>query len=172
MSSHGSPTLVLELRSLQGQRLVALTFMALAGLAPLLLFPTSAYPIFVVLLAILGPSVLAAGFRRAGWLGGARSVTRAIWRGDGTWQLIDAAGRKVEARLSPASRMSPVAVWLRWSVEPSVAAVGRFCVSGGRARTVLLLPRDLPDPDFRRLLVRLRLDRSECAAPSPAQANS
>lgn len=168
MSSHGSPTLVLELRQMRGQRLAAISLMALAGLAPLLILGSVGLALAVLLVA-LGLSVLAMGFRRAGWLGGTRSVVRAIWRSDGTWQLTMASNAEVEARLLPASRMSPVAIWLRWSIEPAPAPGS---MHSPRTRTLLLLPGDLSRPDFRRLLVRLRLDRSECAAPTAAQANS
>ena len=146
---------------MRGQRWAALGLMGLAGLAPLLMLG-SVHPVVLGLLVVLGSSVLATEFHRAGRLGGTRSVFRAVWRSDGTWQLTRGSGRESEARLLPASRMSPVAIWLRWSVEPG----------GPRTRTMLLLPCDLPGPDFRRLLVRLRLDRSECAAPTAAQANS
>ncbi len=172
MSSHDSPTLVLELRDARGQRIVALGLIALAGLASLLLFRDVSL-VFLLFLAVLLLVALTFGFRRAGWLGGTRSVVRATWRGDGSWRVTSAAGAEAEGRLLPASRMSPVAIWLRWSIEAPTPTDAR---PGGRpwarTRTVLLLPGDLPAADFRRLLVRLRLDRSECAAPSAAQANS
>lgn len=170
MSSHGSPTLVLELRQARSQRAVALSFLILVGLAPFLAF-RSVNPFLVISAAFAVLAVLAITFRTAGWLGGAGSLSRVVWRSDGVWRLIEAGGGAFEGRLLPTSRMSPVAIWLQWGPEPASPTDRPRYRSWGRTRTLLLLPRDLPDTDFRRLLVRLRLDRSECA-PTAAQANS
>lgn len=171
MSSHGSPTLVLELRQARSQRAVALCFLILVGLAPFLAFrPLNPLLVIPADLAVL--AALTITFRMAGWLGGIRSLSRVIWRSDGVWRLVDASGGEIEGRLLPTSRMSPVAIWLQWTREPaSPTDVRPRFRSWSRGRTLLLLPSDLPDTDFRRLLVRLRLDRSECA-PTAAQANS
>jgi hypothetical protein len=171
MSSHGSPTLVLELRRARSQRAVALSFLILVGLAPFLAF-RSINPFLVIPADLAVLAVLAITFRMAGWLGGPGSLSRVVWRSDGIWRLIEAGGAEAEGRLLPTSRMSPVAIWLQWAPEPATPTdVRPRYRAWGRSRTLLLLPRDLPDADFRRLLVRLRLDRSECA-PTAAQANS
>jgi hypothetical protein len=171
MSSHGSPTLVLELRQARSQQAVALSFLILVGLAPFLVFRTVS-PFLAIASDMAVLAVLAITFRMVGWLGGVRSLSRVVWRSDGVWRLIEAGGGEFEGRLLPTSRMSPVAIWLQWLPEPaSPTDVRPRYRSWVRTRALLLLPCDLPDADFRRLLVRLRLDRSECP-PTAAQANS
>lgn len=102
------------------------------------------------------------GFYRAGWLGGHSSIHRMIWSGDGVWLLALRDGRQCEGRLRSDTRMSPAAIWLRWTIEPA-PLVDAPMAGTARSRTLLLVPGDLPAGDFRRLLVRLRVDRSECA---------
>ena len=80
-------------------------------------------------------------------------MSRIVWRGDGHWALTFHNGRQVEAILEAGARMSPIAIWLRWGLTGPAP----------RRRSLLLIPGDVPDGDFRRLLVRLRLDQSECA---------
>jgi hypothetical protein len=170
MSSHGSPTLVLELRQARTQGVVALSLLIFISLAPLLVLGT-VNPFLVLPVHLAVVAVLAITFRMAGWLGGAGSLSRVIWRSDGVWRLIEAGGGEFEGRLRATSRMSPVAIWLQWAPLPASPTDRPGFRPWRRTRTLLLLPRDLPDADFRRLLVRLRLDRSECAPTAP-QANS
>jgi hypothetical protein len=170
MSSHGSHTLVIELRQARSQRVVALSLLILVGLAPFLVIGTVS-PFLVIPVHLAVVAVLAVTFRMVGWLGGAGSLSRVVWRNDGVWRLIETGGGEFEGRLRATSRMSPVAIWLQWAPEPASPTDRPGYRSWRRTRTLLLLPRDLPDADFRRLLVRLRLDRSECA-PTAAQANS
>ena len=160
-SSRGLPTLVLDLQGQRTQRWLAMMLSGVASLAPL----TVVSGIAGVIASMVAALSLLSGFRWAGWLGGNASLRQVVWRSDGPWILGFAAGDEREAHLCDSSRMSPFAIWLRWKIDP---------VAGQRAmrtRTLLLLPWDVYQPDFRRLLVRLRLDQSECA-PTAAQANS
>jgi len=149
MSSQGSPTLILELPRLRSECLLGVALIVLAVAAPLLLIDDMTGLAIVALVAVL----LTASFRRAGWLGGPHALIRTTWRSDGVWRLTRSGGEECDAQLLPSSRMSPVAIWLRWeSDDPSI-----------RGRALLVLARDVPAGDFRRLLVRLRLDRSQFA---------
>ncbi|HEY6644883.1 hypothetical protein [Povalibacter sp.] len=171
MSSHGSPTLVLELRRWPSEQVLTLGLLLAVGLAAALLF-RSMNPLVLFLACAISLAGLAGAFRSAGWLGGAYSVTRVTWRADGVWRLTFAGGTELEGLLLPESRMSPAAIWLRWSLEsPAPTDAGRRDRRCPRTRTLLVVPRDLSRADFRRLLVRLRLDRSECV-PTATQANS
>jgi hypothetical protein len=152
MSSHGSPTLASDLRTRRAEPACAALLIVLGSLAPALIGPIAGTGFKVSCIVVLA-AVLAAAFRRAGWLGGGGSLARMVWRGDGSWTLTFRSGRQAEATLDGSTRMSPVAIWLNWEL-------------GGarpRKRSLLLIPGDLPESDFRRLLVRLRLDQSECA---------
>lgn len=152
MSSHGSPTLASDLRARRGEKACAIVFIALGSFAPALAGPIAGPWLKVACVGALA-CVLVAAFRGAGWLGGGWSLSRIVWRGDGSWALTFHNGRQVEATLEAGARMSPVAIWLRW----------RLTGPAPRRRSLLLIPGDVPDGDFRRLLVRLRLDQSECA---------
>ncbi len=143
--------------------------LSLVGLVPLLLIRLAS-PVVLFAAALLAVSLPACAFRAAGWLGGAHVLVRASWVSDGTWRLTLADGRDLEGWLLPESRMSPVAIWLCWSLERPDPGALKWGWRG--TRTLLILSGDLQPGDFRRLLVRLRLDRSECAAPTAAQANS
>lgn len=160
MSSHGSPTLVSDLRARCGEPACALLLIVLGSLSPTLVGPFASVGLKLGCVVVLA-AALTAAFRSAGWLGGAGSVTRLLWRGDGVWILTFQSGRQVEATLESGTRMSPAAIWLRW----------KLAGPGPRRRSLLLIPGDVPEADFRRLLVRLRLDRSECA-PTAQQTDS
>jgi hypothetical protein len=160
MSSHGSPTLAFDLRTRRSERVCAILLIALAAVAPALAGPILD-PGLRLPCAIALSGVLTAAFRWSGWLGGGKSLDGMVWRGDGVWLLTFQDGRQAEATLEGSTRMSPAAVWLRWKFEGLRP----------RWRSLLLIPGDLPEADFRRLLVRLRLDRSECA-PTAQQTDT
>ncbi len=170
MSSQGLPSLVFDLQSRRAQKRCAILAIILTAAVPVLLTGIPGIPL-TLSISVLATLVVAAGFRHAGWLNGPSALVGITWRADALWILTDARGRNYEAVLSPASRMSPHAIWLRWTIQqPADSFAMRTWF---RSRTLLLARGDLPDADFRRLLVRLRLDRSECAAtatlapPSP-----
>ncbi|MBB6091794.1 hypothetical protein HNQ60_000640 [Povalibacter uvarum] len=152
MSSHGSPTLASDLRTRRAESACAALLIALGSSAPALIGPLATTGLKITCAVALA-AVLAVAFRRAGWLGGGGALTRMVWRGDGGWTLTFRSGRQVEAALDGSTRMSPAAIWLHWALDGA----------GPRTRSLLLIPGDLPETDFRRLLVRLRLDQSECA---------
>lgn len=91
------------------------------------------------------------GFRRAGWLEGARRIVRVSWRAEGQWLLTDVQGREYEAVLRADTRVTIGVIWLRWSTQ--AAEAGRE----GGTRTMLLTLGDIPQLQLRRLGVRLRL---------------
>jgi len=162
---------VFDLRERRAERRCALLLLTLAALAPALVIRNLGLMIALVA-GLIAIAVIGTGFWFAGWLGGRRALVRLVWRPDGSWCLIQADGREFEGQLQPASRMSPAAIWLRWALHEPPSPIPDAPRPGGMpARTLLLLPQDLPRADFRRLLVRLRLDQSECA-PTAAQANS
>jgi hypothetical protein len=140
MSSPGLPTLNLDVRARRAERLVAVSILVatVAGMS-LLERPTAA----IVLVSLCAAAILALGFRLIGWIDGPRRLTRIACQPDGLWELIEAGGRTSQARLSPASRVTPFVLWLEWS--------------GRAGRPLLLLQGDVPSVEFRRLVVRLRL---------------
>lgn len=157
MSSRTLPPLVLELTRGRGQRRCVATCLAASVLGPALALQWlgSGWTLVVCLMT----SVLTAlAFHRAGWLRTSRRLEQAVWQPDGSWTLTGIRGQRVEGHLAADTRMSPYAVWLRWDVEPSGSS--RHLP---RRPVALLMPSDLPGGDFRRLLVRLRVDGSECA---------
>lgn len=171
MSSPGLPTLVLDLRRRRGERLVASGALLLVALSALSLLSIMGVWVILLMLAVCLP-LIAIGFWRAGWFGGAHSLVRITWGSDGRWRLACATGEELDGELLPQTRMSPVAIWLRWSVSLPAAPVPRLGRSQTRRTgTLLLFPGDLSRADYRRLLVRLRLDRSECA-PAATRASS
>ena len=157
MSSTSSPTLLLDLRKRRWEARIAVALSAVAAAAPFLLVQG----IGLQLAAGASLTILATclfGFVRARWLGKQRLVS-AAWQSDSSWLLTDASGRTYVASLSASSRMSPFAVWLHWRLEdPQSQPSARFAP---RSLAMLLLRPDLAGSDFRRLLVRLRMDRSE-----------
>ena len=170
MSSHGLPTLTFDLHSLRAQRYVATGAVSLAAVACVLFRGTIGWSLNILVCFMTG-SVIAAAFHRAGWLGRRHCLTRITWRSDGCWIVTDARGHNFEAALRPDSRMSPHIIWLCWLIQDS-HDVRRQWNPWRRLQSSLLLVRgDVPQGDFRRLLVRLRVDRSECA-PIASQASS
>jgi hypothetical protein len=154
MSSPGLPTLDLEVASRRTEKRVALLAICLAAAAPWLMDPG-----WEMLLPGMGASGLCwLGFQRAGWLDGKRRIGRVSWRTEGHWLLTDAQGREFEATLRPDTRVAAGLVWLRWN---AVDARGRHAlrILRGRARSMLLTSGDIPQPQLRRLCVRLRLAR-------------
>lgn len=143
MSSQGSPTLDLDVRSRRTERRIAMLILMTGAASPWLL--QSGFAAFVLIAACAG-AILAFGFWRAGWLGGARAVARITWQGDGRWFLTDRKGSRLEATLQADSRRGPGCVWLRWQVI------------GAASRSMLLLRDDLAPHELRRLLVRLAID--------------
>lgn len=113
-------------------------------------------PLPVAALAAVGPcaiALVALGFRHIGWFGGPDSLAWIVCQPDGRWALSDAAGRTVEAQLAAGSRVTACALWLEWQGRPG--------------RPLLLLPGDVPTPDFRRLVVRLQLSAAPQAGSTP-----
>jgi toxin CptA len=125
------------------------------GLAAFLLLTHGAATVAVLLLPLpwFGRAALAAavavGLVYAVWAHLLRalpwSVREALWDPDGTWTLTLGSGRRLEARLSPSTFVSPFLVVLNFR-------------RGRWRRCALLLPADALDLDLlRRLRVRLRL---------------
>ena len=147
-----SSRLDIEVRGRRAERRLAVIVTLAGGALPWLVLDAGPSVAAGMLLA-LG---LAAGFHRAGWLGGARRIERMVWASDGLWLLIDAAGHGREASLAADTRVGLGCVWLRWQVPG--------------ANSMLLLAGDVPPGQLRRLLVRLRMDRQEPAAVPRAAA--
>ena len=158
MSSHGFPTLRLDVRGRRTEMRCAAILGLLSSAAPMLVAGNIGWW-WAAGIALMTSAAVLTAFRQAGWMAGDDTLLAVTWRSDGGWLLCDARGRNFEAVLGPDSRMSPKAVWLRWDVLPATLT-GR---GTRRTRILLLCPGDVPAGDFRRLLVRLRVDRSECA---------
>lgn len=139
MSSPALPTLNLDVDARRADRRLALAILIATPIALTLL--QQSIPVLVIA-TVVTTLTLAAGFRRAGWLGGATRIVGIACRSDGQWVLRDAGGRRSERSLSGGTRVTPFAIWLRWYDNP---------------RSVLLVSGDIPAADFRRLVVRLRL---------------
>ncbi|HEU4601496.1 MAG TPA: hypothetical protein VFS24_05995 [Steroidobacteraceae bacterium] len=100
----------------------------------------------VVVAAIVGTFIWLT-FRRAGWLRGPASLCSIIWDADGRW-FLSRSGQRWEASLRGDSYVSSRALLLRWDA-----------VDANLPRNSMLLTRaDLGLVDFRRLVVRLRID--------------
>jgi hypothetical protein len=158
MSLQSSPTLVLELRQRRWDRRCAIALLCAVAIAPLALVGSVSWAL------LLGGSVLAlaacaVGFYRADWMGPCKLV-RVTWQAEGSWALTDTDGNTHIASLRPSSRMSPFAVWLIWTPVDDPRNSTTSC-GFGRSPSVLIGRGDIPANDFRRLLVRLRMDRSE-----------
>ena len=157
MSSPSSPTLSLDLRERRWDARVAIAASFAAATAPWLLVRVVGWPA-VACSSLLILVICVVGFHRANWLGPKRLV-RAVWQSDGCWLLTETSGRTYMAMLAASTRMSPFAIWLRWESQDSFDAAE--WMRRGQVATLLLFRGDLPTSDFRRLLVRLRMDRSE-----------
>ena len=158
MSLPSSPTLVLELRQRRWDRRCAVFLMGAVLVAPWLLAQSISWGL------LLGGSWLVFatccfGFYRADWIG-PRKLVRTTWQADGGWALTDTHGNTYIASLHASSRMSPFAVWLRWTLVDDPRSSSQLSVLG-RSPSVLIGRNDISASDFRRLLVRLRMDRSE-----------
>jgi hypothetical protein len=158
MSLPSSPTLVLELRQRRWDRRCAVFLMGAVLVAPWLLAQSISWGL------LLGGSWLVFatcrfGFYRADWIG-PRKLVRMTWQADGSWALTDTHGNTYIASLHASSRMSPFAVWLRWTLVDDPRSSSQLSVLG-RSPSVLIGRNDISASDFRRLLVRLRMDRSE-----------
>ena len=141
MSSPGLPTISLDIRARRGEP----ALVACATTAALCVLSFSNESILSVALAAMCLLTSLLGlFYTVGWLWGPRRLTRIVWQPDGCWVLCEANGKTHECELSQSSRATPYAAWLRWA--------------GRSTRPLLLVPGDVPDTDFRRLIVRLRLE--------------
>jgi hypothetical protein len=140
MSSPGSPTLIIDVGARQTERVIAIGLLVAIASVALLLSHSSVQ----LSILIAGGAVVAAGFRRAGWFGGPRRLTRIVCHPDGHWLLCDRDGRTADASLMRSSRITPAGLWLQWTDSAS------------SVRSLLLLPWDMPEAQFRRLTVRLR----------------
>jgi hypothetical protein len=140
MSSTGFPTLTIDVGARRGDRLVAAAVLLLVVAAILQLERRPSTIALVLLCAIVS---IAGTFLMIGWIAGKRRVARIVCQSDGRWLLGEAGGRTSERELSGVSRVSAHAIWLQWQ--------------GELMRPLLLLPGDIPEADFRRLVVRLRL---------------
>jgi hypothetical protein len=140
MSSPGLPLLPIDVAARRGERCVTFAALLMVSLAIAHWDLPAAVRAGVAAVVVLG---VAYGFAVLGWLGGQRGLARIVCRPDGRWVLCETGGRVIDAELTDASRISPGAVWLCWNVR--------------RFRPLLLVRGDIPDTDFRRLLVRLRV---------------
>jgi hypothetical protein len=139
MSSPGLPTLTIDIAARRGERRIAVATLFIVPCAVAQWGLSSAALAGVGALVVVA---LAYGFIALGWVGGGSRLTRIVCRSDGTWSLCEASGQRVETDLTTASRISPQALWLRWDA---------------RRPPLLLLRGDIPDNEFRQLLVRLRV---------------
>jgi hypothetical protein len=166
MSSRGLPTLVFDVRARRLERRIALAGVVLALAVPALV--TDNIGVTAALIgSSLAVSAVAAGFWYFGWIGGrAESLASLAWKSDGTWLLTDRGGRVHEAVLRTDTRvLNARFLWLRWDTP--------LPFSGWTRRVSLLLGMgDVPATDFRRLQVRLRLDRPGADRPEWAKAVS
>jgi hypothetical protein len=154
MSSTSSPTLIIDVRARRAEAVVVSCTLAIAALSPWLL--TSLARAVALSTGLVAFSVLALGFRLAGWLGGKRSIDTVSWVSDGRWFLANRAGAPFEATLRAGTRVGPGLVWLQWRSSSAGFPL---------VRTMLLTDRDLPAQDLRRLVVRLRIDGLGRGAP-------
>jgi len=74
---------------------------------------------------------------------------RLLWQADGTWRLIDGAGRSRDVELLGRPLLLPSLVLLR------------FSTGGWRRQRVILLPDNSDQAQLRRLRVRLRQSRRQ-----------
>lgn len=140
MSSTGLPTLTIDIAERRGERrIVAATLLLVPAALLAIDLPPAAYSLVAILLVVC----FMAGFAAIGWIAGSRRLSRIVCQPDGRWLLVEADGRTTQAELCPSSRISALALWLRWS--------------GRGLRPLLLLADDIGPDAYRRLLVRLRL---------------
>ena len=140
MSSPGFPTLNIDVSARRGERYVAFLAIGLALVGATLLIQQS---VVGAAAAACISVFIACVLSRAGWLGGARSIRRLVWQSEGQFLLTNERGDRLTCELGTSSRVTAHAVWLDW-VQRGVPPL-------------LLFSGDVPDVDFRRLVVRLRL---------------
>ena len=140
MSSPAYPTLNIDVSARRGERYVAFIAVGLAVCAAAMLFAQS--PI-IGTVASASTVIITRALMRSGWFGGPRSIARLVWQSEGQWLLTNKRGDQLTCELAGSSRVTPHVVWLDWVQR--------------RVPPVLLLPGDVADVDFRRLVVRLRL---------------
>lgn len=151
MSSPSSPTLDLDVRQRRIERRIASVAIAAALVSPWLLLSANGWANgwadgwMSALLSLAGGLLVAAGFWHGGWIGSRYRLVRITWLPDGRWNLSTHAGKGIEARLSAATRRGPNFAWLRWQAP--------------YPGSMLLVDKDLRPGEFRRLLVRLSIDR-------------
>jgi len=148
MSSQGSPTLDLDVRSRRTERRVAIAAAAMATMSPWLLERID--PTILAAASIAAGLAVALGFWRSGWIGTRYRLTRITWMADGRWLLAAHGGNPVEAVLSSASRRGTGLAWLRWQAP--------------HGHSILLTRGDLAAGELRRLVVRLGIDRLQAPA--------
>ena len=153
MSSPGSPTLELDVAARRTEKRVAWFAIVAAAAAPCLIGASWQ----IVLLSIVAAAACRQGFQHAGWLGGAQSLRHITWRPEGHWLLKDVQGREFEATLRADSRLLARLVWLRWNAADQVRDGRTPGIVRGGTRSMLLSLGDIPEPQLRRLRVRLRL---------------
>src|SRR3954462_3229524 len=96
MSSHGSPSLDLDVRSRRTESRIAGASVLFAIACPWLI---AMEPVLSSLLSITAGVIMIAAFWRAGWIGARYRIARVTWLADGRWLLIDQGGRQFEAEL-------------------------------------------------------------------------
>ena len=131
------------------------------GLCVLILLITIAVPTLAVIdyglgaitITVLAAASLAAYIHwRAGWLGNKYRVGKAVWDGEGQWWLTLAGESRIGAELCPESVATRFGAWLVFRTEQ------------GDKRFLLVTFATFPAL-YRALLVRLRIDGIEAAAP-------
>lgn len=140
MSSPGLPTLTIDVSARRGERRIVVATLLIV---PFALWQWSLPDAAVAIAGALFVVAIACGFVAAGWVVGRRRLARIVCQADGRWALYEASGRVIDAELTAATRTSSHAVWLCWTER--------------RFAPLLLLRGDIPNDEFRRLLVRLRV---------------
>jgi hypothetical protein len=156
MSSQGSPSLDLDVRSRRTERRIACVAIAAAFVIPCFIEPL--LPMQMALLSIMAGSLVTAGLWRSGWIGRHHRIDRVTWLADGRWLLRTQAGANVEAELSHTTRRGQGFAWLRWRAP--------------HRHSLLLVQGDLAGAELRRLLVRLGIDRLARPAAFPLDGDS
>ena len=146
MSLPDSAMLMVDVRARRAERLLgAWALLAVAVTSALL---SSLSPLLATLLFALAAVTIALELWRQGWLGGQRRLTAISWLPDGRWLLADGCDSSMPADLRADSRVGGQWLWLRWNAERPRRP---------RCRSLLLVGGDIPTPDLRRLVTRLRL---------------
>jgi hypothetical protein len=158
MSSPGSPSLELDVRSRRLEKRVAVLGLCCATTAPWLM--SQGWHAVLLAAAALGSCWV--GFRHAGWWEGERRISRVSWSAEGSWLLTDSLGRHYSGALRPETRITSGLVWLRWDTRAQDAGAIRAGKQG--IHSMLLTSGDIPPSQLRRLCVRLRLSRYNSSA--------